>query len=88
MAQARQGGLRNEHKKINMKKILFSIAILFSLNASAQKADTTIQITMSLDNFKGLLYAIDQNVDSKKTSNELISFLQKSAAIKPKEEKK
>ena len=86
MAQARQGGLRN--KKLNMKKLLFSIAVLFSLSASAQKADTTIQITMSLDNFKGLLYAIDQNVDSKKTSNELISFLQKSAAIKPKEEKK
>ena len=72
-----------------MKKILLGIAILSSLFASAQqKKDTTIQITMSIDNLRQLIYAIDQNIDSKKVSNELITFLQKSWAVKPKEEKK
>ena len=51
------------------------------------KKDTTIQIVMSLDQFRSLLYAIDANIDSKKASRELIEFIQKSAAIKPKEQK-
>lgn len=71
-----------------MKKTLFAIAILFSLSASAQKKDTTIQITLPLEQFKVLLYTIDANIDSKKVSKDLLEFLQKSAQIvadKPKE---
>ncbi len=77
-----------------MKKvIIFLIIFFFSVTAFAQtkvqqKVDTTILITISLDQFRSLLYTIDANIDSKKTSKELTEFLQKSAAIKPKEEKK
>lgn len=72
-----------------MKKILILIAIAFCLTASAQeKKDTTIQVTMTLDQFKVVLYTIDANIDSKKVSKDLLEFLQKSAQIvadKPKQ---
>ena len=45
------------------------------------KRDTTIQIKMNINQFRGLLYAIDQNIDSKKVSKELLEFLQKSAQM-------
>lgn len=56
------------------------------------KQDTTISVQMNINQFRGLLMAIDQNVDSKKVSKELLEFLQKSAQIvqpkdKPKEKK-
>lgn len=72
--------------------ILFAVAICISFPSFSQekkKADTTIQVTMSLDNFRAVLYTIDANVDSKKVSKELIEFLQKSAQVvadKPKEQ--
>ncbi len=73
-----------------MEKIILSLAIiLLSVTGFTQvKKDTTIQITLSLNDFRALLYTIDANVDSKKTSKEIMDFLQKSAAIKPKEDKK
>ena len=64
-----------------MKKLLIATALLFSLSAGAQKKDTTIQITVTLDQFRALIYTIDQNIDSKKTSKDIVDFLQKSAQI-------
>ncbi len=73
-----------------MKQLFIAIAILVSLSASAQvKKDTTIQITMNVDQFRAVLGTIDQNIDSKKVSLALLDFLQKSASIvadKPKTE--
>lgn len=73
-----------------MKKVFIAIAIIFSLSASAQvKKDTTIQITMNVDQFRAVLGAIDANIDSKKISADLLQFLQKNAQIvadKPKEQ--
>lgn len=61
---------------------LFITAISFG---QVKKEDTTIVITVSLDQYKALLYTIDSNIDSKKVSKDLIDFISKSAAIKPKE---
>lgn len=67
------------------KTITFLIAAFICVASFGQKQDTTIVITMPLDQYRALLYTIDQNIDSKKVSKELLEFLQKSAAIKPKE---
>jgi predicted alpha/beta-fold hydrolase len=68
------------------KAITFFIAVFICAASFGQtKQDTTIVITMPLDQFRAVLYTIDQNIDSKKVSKELLEFLQKSAAIKPKE---
>lgn len=69
-----------------MKKlILMIIAVFITALSFGQKQDTTIVITMPLDQFRAVLYTIDSNIDSKKVSKELLEFLQKNAAIKPKE---
>ena len=72
-----------------MKQLTTIIIWLFitaiSFGQAKEKQDTTIQITVSLDQFRALLYVIDQNIDSKKVSKDVIELLQKSAAIKPKE---
>lgn len=79
-----------------MKKVLI-ILLLITGVAFAQepkaKQDTTIQVTMKLDQFRAVLITIDQNIDSKRVSKELLEFLQKSAQMvqpsdKPKEVKK
>ena len=67
------------------KTITFLIAAFICVASFGQKQDTTIVITMPLDQFRAVLYTIDANIDSKKVSKELLEFLQKSAAIKPKE---
>jgi hypothetical protein len=68
------------------KAITFFIASFICAASFGQtKQDTIIVITMPLDQFRMVLYTIDQNIDSKKVSKELLEFLQKSAAIKPKE---
>ena len=67
------------------KAILMIIAVFITALSFGQKQDTTIVITMPLNQFRALLYTIDSNIDSKKVSKELLEFLQKSAAIKPKE---
>lgn len=73
-----------------MKKItLLALAASLSFTAFCQqKKDTTIQITMNLEQFKSLLYTIDSNIDSKKLSKEVVDFLKQSASVvadKPKE---
>ena len=45
------------------------------------KQDTTIAVQMKLDQFKALLMAIDQNIDSKKISKEILTFLQQNAKM-------
>ncbi len=65
-----------------MKKILF--LLLLSTTAMAQdkpKQDSTIQITLKLDEFRALLLVIDQNIDSKKLSKEVLEFLQKNTKL-------
>jgi hypothetical protein len=77
-----------------MKKITMVLAaITFTIAAMAQakndtvkglvsvKTDTTIQVVMSLDQFRTLLYAIDSNIDSKKISKDLLQFLQQYARL-------
>jgi len=74
-----------------MKKLIIASALLFSLSVNAQtkeKKDTTVQITMKLEDFKSLIVTIDKNVDSKSVSNALLDFLYKSTQIvsdKPKD---
>jgi hypothetical protein len=74
-----------------MKKLIIASALLFSLSVNAQskeKKDTTVQVTMTLDQFKSLIVTIDKNVDSKSVSNALIDFLYKSTQVvadKPKQ---
>jgi hypothetical protein len=84
-----------------MRKSILTIAILFIASLGMAQAkkdstvavkDTTISVQMNINQFRGLLYAIDQNIDSKKVSKELLEFLQKSAQIvqpkdKPKDDK-
>lgn len=75
-----------------MKKLLITVLLITSY-AFAQdkpKQDTIVAVQMNIQQFRALLTAIDQNIDSKKASKELIEFLTKSAQIvqpkdKPKE---
>lgn len=64
--------------------ICLSSAIAFSQTkpdtAKAVK-DTTIQVTMNINQFRQLLGVIDANIDSKRVSKELVEFLSKSAQI-------
>lgn len=84
-----------------MKKatILFAFLIGMILNATAQKdsskpkQDTVIQVLLPLDQYRALLYVLDQNIDSKKLSKEVFELLGKAASIyqpadKPKEQVK
>lgn len=64
-----------------MKKLITLFALVICLTATAQKKDTTIQITFSLDQYKALLYTIDMYMDSKRLSKEIIEFIQKNAQI-------
>lgn len=67
-----------------MKKTLTVLAALLITAASfsqTTKKDTTIQITMSLDQYRELLYIIDVNIDSKKVSKGIVEFLQKGVSI-------
>lgn len=71
------------------KLILTLIICLFTTLAFAQdkpkeepvKQDTIIAVKMDIKQFRYLLMVIDQNVDSKKASKELLDFLQSSALI-------
>lgn len=56
-------------------------------HAIGEPKDTTIQITMTLDQFKSLLYVIDSNIDSKKESKQVIDFLTHSARMETGEKK-
>lgn len=87
-----------------MKK-LFSIALLvvatgFAIKTQAQTkdsikapVDTIVAIQMPINSYRMLLFTIDQNIDSKKISKDVVDFIQKSAKIvqpadKPKQENK
>ena len=65
------------------KTIIMLAAVLFAFTASAQQQpmDTTIAVTLNINQFRALLAAIDANVDSKKTSKEILDFLQQNARI-------
>ena len=61
-----------------MKKAIIGILVLFTLNTKAQeKKDTTLQTTLTINEFRAVLYAIDQNIDSKSLSKQLIELLNK-----------
>lgn len=62
------------------KQILTLLICLIAVIASAQQ-DTTVQVTMTLNQFKAVFQVIDTNIDSKKISRELLEFLQKSAKV-------
>lgn len=67
-----------------MKKVLLFAAIFFSLGAHAQDSqpkDTTIAVTININQFRALLMSIDQNIDSKKTSKEILDFLMGNARM-------
>lgn len=71
-----------------MKKTAFTIIAAFLMfTASAQEKpaqqpkDTTIAVTLNINQFRALLAAIDLNIDSKRTSKELLEFLQQNARI-------
>lgn len=77
-----------------MKKITTVLAALLITAASFGQAkdttrkDTTVTLTCSLDEMRALLSVIDQNIDSKKLSKEVMEFIQKRVQIvadKPKE---
>lgn len=78
-----------------MKKLITIASLFFCLNTQAQekqKKDTTVQTTMSLDDYRSLIYMIEVNIDSKKASKEIIEFLQKNTRLlqpadKPKQPK-
>lgn len=67
-----------------MKQLIISIIIiLLSLIGYTQSKDTTVQVTLKLNEYRAVLNMIDANFDSKKTITELIEFLQKHTAILP-----
>lgn len=64
-----------------MKYLLFAV-LLFSTTVKAQEPkDTTIAVTLSLNQFRAVLATIDANIDSKRASKELIEFLQQNAKM-------
>lgn len=63
-----------------MKKLLFALMLITS-QLNAQTKDTTIAVTMPLNQFKALLATIDASIDSKRLSKELLDFLQANARI-------
>jgi len=70
-----------------MKTITFIALLLVASFTSQAQSDTTIQVKLELNQFKQLLYVLDQTIDSKKLSKEIQELLTKNATIldKPKE---
>jgi len=72
-----------------MKKTLIILLLLVASLTSQAQSDTTIQVKLELNQFKQLLYVLDQAIDSKKLSKEIQELLTKNAtileAVKPKE---
>jgi len=70
-----------------MKTITLIALLLVASFTSQAQADTTIQVKLELNQFKQLLYVLDQAIDSKKLSKEIQELLTKNATIldKPKE---
>jgi hypothetical protein len=72
-----------------MKQLLTTAALFIACLSQAQKKkDTTIAMTVNINDFRAILYTIDTNIDSKKVSKELLDFIQKNSKIvadKPKQ---
>mgnify|MGYP003434195991 CR=1 len=64
-----------------MKKLLLAAAIFAAINVQAQTKDTTVQITLTLNQLRAVFAVLDQNIDSKKVSKEVLEFLQANAKI-------
>jgi len=73
---------------------LTTILICVSLSATAQKdtkterKDSVVIVQLTREEYIQLLQTIDANIDSKKTISNIIEFINKHAALIPKEEKK
>lgn len=74
------------------KTILVLLITAISITVNAQdKKDTTVQTTMTLNEYRALMNTIDQNIDSKTLTKQIMEFFQKRTQIvadKPKEIKK
>ncbi len=68
-----------------MKKLLLIILLSVTLSVTAQTPtntkDTTVQITLTLNQLRAVFAVLDQNIDSKKVSKEVLEFLQANAKI-------
>lgn len=66
-----------------MKKLLITLLLItsYSFAQDKPKQDTIIAVQMNINQFRAVISAIDQNIDSKRASKELIEFLSKSAKI-------
>lgn len=74
-----------------MKRTLTTLLIFFCLSATAQK-DTTIQITLTVEQYRQFSTAINTLIDSKKDTKYIFDILDKGfkliVADKPKEKPK
>jgi cob(I)alamin adenosyltransferase len=72
-----------------MKKAIIGILVLFTLNAKSQeKKDTTLQTTLSIDEYRSVIGNIEKFIDSKQVTAYLVELLNKNTKIiadKPKE---
>ena len=72
-----------------MKKSIIGILVLFTLSTKAQeKKDTTLQTTLSIDEYRSLIGNIEKFIDSKQVTAYLVELLNKNTKIvadKPKE---
>jgi len=68
-----------------MKKLLLILSFLVVVTLQAQtpqsQKDTTIQITLTLNQLRAVFAVLDQNIDSKKVSKEVLEFLQANAKM-------
>lgn len=75
----------NKTMRKGLITLLLITGVAFAQDKPQAKQDTVIAVEMKIDQFRAVLITIDQNVDSKKISKELLEFLQKSAKmIEPK----
>jgi hypothetical protein len=71
-------------KSILTLLLLVSVSLVFAQEkpkVEPVKQDTIISVEMNINQFRGLMYSIDLNIDSKKSSKEILEFLQKAAKI-------
>lgn len=67
-----------------MKQIILAIIlILLSLAGFTQDKDTTFQTTLSIKEYRALISTLDANIDSKKTTSDLILFIQRHTIMLP-----
>lgn len=65
-----------------MKKTIIALFMLVSVSALAQKKDSVnVVITLDTTSYKQLLYVIQESIDSKKLTKEIIELLQKNAKL-------